>query len=345
MIEETYSLCSTCLRTLPAERRILPEGVFLWKTCPDHGEEVTLREPNTRFYLTMRELLDPAVIRARPGVTAINTTDRCNMRCVECYHAPDYSPDPPISSIVEIALRAAQPRICLLGAESTVRKDLPELISAIRTATGKRIVLYTNGLKLADPAYLSTLVDAGLEAVTLSLHHPEHAGDNIFSRKIQALENILASPLHLNYLSCSVTDLAQVPLVHDMAHEVLGTRRPEVDIRIRVTSKIGKGVGSGLPLSALVAAYMQTLAARDLPLTAYKGSHPYLLISSSRGRAFYLLNWPSPGELDLEDLKWSPGGALLVPELGETAVLHQGHILAHLRTGGAMPKPPILRGN
>jgi molybdenum cofactor biosynthesis enzyme MoaA len=57
----------------------------------------------------------------------------------------------------------------LVGGEPTLRNDLPELIRDI-CAKGHHAVLVSNGLKLADRAYVRTLKDAGLHVGYLSMN-------------------------------------------------------------------------------------------------------------------------------------------------------------------------------
>jgi hypothetical protein len=60
------------------------------------------------------------------------------------------------------------PHIILTGGEPTLRNDLPELI-AHTEANGQVAGLLSDGLKLADPAYLQTLLQTGLDHLMLSL--------------------------------------------------------------------------------------------------------------------------------------------------------------------------------
>jgi len=84
----------------------------------------------------------------------------------------------------------------IVGAEPTVRKDLPSIISRIRE-TGHRATLLTNGLRLADEGYVKTLKDHGLNHVYLSLNGVDN--DDWYytidemkcaSKKIRALEHL-----------------------------------------------------------------------------------------------------------------------------------------------------------
>jgi uncharacterized radical SAM superfamily Fe-S cluster-containing enzyme len=64
---------------------------------------------------------------------------------------------------------AALPRrvqVRIVGAEPTVRRDLPALIRTVRDA-GHVSILMTNGLKLGQRRYVTALKNAGLRTVYL----------------------------------------------------------------------------------------------------------------------------------------------------------------------------------
>ena len=49
---KTESVCPVCLRVLQAEKRAEPDGVYMDKTCPEHGPFSSLIwEGNLRSYL------------------------------------------------------------------------------------------------------------------------------------------------------------------------------------------------------------------------------------------------------------------------------------------------------
>jgi hypothetical protein len=310
-------MCPVCYQTVPAERRIVDGAVVLVKRCPTHGETTVVREPNARFYEWMADtVFDADVVAARTQATMINTTDRCNLACPQCYHQPDKSPDPPISEVVALARLATKRTICLLGAESTVRSDLPELITAIRSETGKRVALYTNGVKLASEKYLSSLADAGLASTAVSLQFPEYVGQELYETKLKAIENLRHSPVGPALDAALALDLP-----------------PETYIRMRVTGTIGTDLGTPMALSELVSAFSHELTVRGLTGQVMKGSHPYVLIVKVEGRDFFLLRWPSVDEIDLDDLMHCPARGLLMPEYGELPLVQSMLLFAHMRKG------------
>lgn len=100
----------------------------------------------------------------------VDITHRCNMTCKNCYVPNRYIPDMDIEKLIHtIEQFPKRVMIRVVGAEPTVRKDLPEIISRIR-ATGHRATLLTNGLKLADNSYVRALRDSKLNHVYLSMN-------------------------------------------------------------------------------------------------------------------------------------------------------------------------------
>jgi len=74
--------------------------------------------------------------------------------------------------IMDIAWREGVPHVTFTGGEATLRDDLPDLI-AHAEKNGQVCGLLTDGLKLADKAYLHTLLNTGLDHL-LFLLQPEN---------------------------------------------------------------------------------------------------------------------------------------------------------------------------
>lgn len=139
--------------------------------------------------------LDPS--RNHFSDVMIDITHRCNMTCKNCYipnrDIPDMDVDKMIESISKFPKRTM---IRVVGAEPTVRKDLPEIIKRIRD-TGHRATLLTNGLKLGNKNYIKNLKESGLNHVYLSLNgvdvddwYEKIDEMRCAKRKINALKNL-----------------------------------------------------------------------------------------------------------------------------------------------------------
>jgi molybdenum cofactor biosynthesis enzyme MoaA len=134
-----------------------------------------------------------------------DVTHRCNMACGNCYIPNRHIADMDagwLRAILGRLPRRVQVRIA--GAEATVRKDLPELVGMIRQIGHIPIVL-TNGLKLAERAYVRELRRAGMRTCYLSLNggfdddaYEEIDGLRCAAQKRAALENLLAHNVFVN---------------------------------------------------------------------------------------------------------------------------------------------------
>ena len=100
----------------------------------------------------------------------IDVTHRCNMMCKNCYipnrEIPDMDADLMIDALSRFPKKVT---VRIIGAEPTMRKDLPELITRIKK-TNHRITLLTNGLKLAREPYVEQLKASGLRNLYLSMN-------------------------------------------------------------------------------------------------------------------------------------------------------------------------------
>lgn len=101
----------------------------------------------------------------------------CNLKCRMCYFSdPQNRPAPEglmtseqISRLARTILPKAMKMQIGCGAEPTLYRSLPELISAGKKAGVPYIEITTNG-QLLDEKRLSTAIEAGLDGITLSLH-------------------------------------------------------------------------------------------------------------------------------------------------------------------------------
>ena len=105
----------------------------------------------------------------------ISVTDRCNLRCKYCM--PDGIELLPMSEILRFeeilrvcrqAVEIGITRFKITGGEPLVRRRCVELISQIKALPGvEQVTMTTNGVLLSR--YLDELLDAGLDAVNISL--------------------------------------------------------------------------------------------------------------------------------------------------------------------------------
>ncbi len=124
-------------------------------------------------------------------------TTRCNLQCPICFsRANDVSAakDPSIEDILNMIPdyrgRSGAPNISLVGGESTLREDLPEIIEAIIEKRGLVPRLNTNGLLLLENDLLRKLKKAGLRWIILQFDGLDPSASMAFrGRDLVAVKN------------------------------------------------------------------------------------------------------------------------------------------------------------
>jgi MoaA/NifB/PqqE/SkfB family radical SAM enzyme len=228
-------------------------------------------------------------------------THRCNMACANCYIPVRDLPDLPIDWLYAILERLPRrTRIRLVGAEPTMREDLPEIIARVRSL-GHIPTILTNGLKLGRRSYVDRLRAAGLRTVYLSLNgglrddlYEEIDGAACAARKLKALDNLLATRMNVTIGTILVPGLndGHLPEFLDF---LLG--KGVRDIHLRSVGKMGRHMeGEPFDLDGLEACLRGALGDRagDLVMTSAEGSSRDFRL----GRAgFQLTQWPDLGSL------------------------------------------------
>tara|TARA_R110002051_G_scaffold178085_2_gene247899 strand:+ start:1217 stop:2116 length:900 start_codon:yes stop_codon:yes gene_type:complete len=255
---------------------------------------------------SLREAYTPGAIRFAPEdspfrVLFADITHRCNMACANCYIPVRDLPDLPVDWLYDILERLPRrARIRLVGAEPTMREDLPEIIARVRRL-GHIPTILTNGLKLGRRSYVDRLRAAGLRTVYLSLNgglrddlYEEIDGAACAARKLKALDNLLATRMNVTVGTILVPGLndSHLPEFLDF---LLG--KGVHDIHLRSVGKMGRHMeGEPFDLNGLEACLRGALGdhADDLVLTSAEGSSRDFRL----GRAgFQLTQWPDLGSL------------------------------------------------
>ena len=134
-------------------------------------------------------------------------TYRCNNDCSHCYNArsrryPEMSLDQ-WKKVINKVWDLRIPHIVFTGGEPTLYNGLVELVSYAEDQ-GLITGLNTNGRKLADKAYLDSLVDAGLDHVQITLeshdpgiHNRMVAAEGAWAETVSGLKNVLDSRLYV----------------------------------------------------------------------------------------------------------------------------------------------------
>lgn len=323
-MEETTSLCPICYRHVPAHRTYKDNGVFLIKTCPEHGIIENLVDPDVNFYK------EQEYIKRTPSSYWLDITNRCNLDCPHCYQMPDnQSKDPSIEYLLD-QIRDwpddGQP-ISLVGAEPTTRKDLADLVKSIQSIPGipRMIMIVTNGINLGKYEYAKQF--SGIENLkwTVGLNHPNYNGGVIRSKQEEGIKNCIALGLNIKNFTYTLGTLDQLEYVLD---EVQEWHRQGVcdNARIQVGVDIGRTPdehGPEIYLSELVNA-TKNIAEQK------KWTFEYSIKESNRthyavrinGVLHRLIKWCDVKTIDLEETQ-SESWAQLIPHKPMSSLLHQ----------------------
>jgi len=171
------AVCEKCRKLVPAEHIARDGRVYISKQCPDCGRTEALVSSDAQTWRDKRELwrYDPAEAREclmncrscgrahGPEIAFLNLTNHCNMNCPICMaNIPgmNFEFHPPLEYFERVLSGLASmdppPRVYLFGGEPTLREDLFEII-AIAKGKGLRVLIVTNGLKLADEEFCKKL--------------------------------------------------------------------------------------------------------------------------------------------------------------------------------------------
>ena len=151
----TKSVCPVCLRVLEAQKTVGEHGIYLNKTCPEHGAfSALIWEGSIKEYFMWNgesSAIDPPVNGKEPqrgcpndcGLCSahlrkgccmlLELTRRCNLECPVCYASAGKCGDDPNIEDIErqydfLMAHGGPFNIQLSGGEPTLREDLPEFV-------------------------------------------------------------------------------------------------------------------------------------------------------------------------------------------------------------------------
>jgi uncharacterized radical SAM superfamily Fe-S cluster-containing enzyme len=190
---------------------------------PETGNIVSAQivEKNKKVYLvkenSARDILlenDPGLFKMLMSVRksdkqspyrcyVFRTTYQCNSHCRYCFaRSPLPVKDITAQDISNFVKRYKRKLFLLSGGEPTLRKDLPLIIQDIIHSKNTPLLI-TNGIKLADYAYLQELKNAGLKNLCFSFNgfsddiYEMINGRPYLAIKLKALANIKKSGLKI----------------------------------------------------------------------------------------------------------------------------------------------------
>jgi hypothetical protein len=238
VIGPTVSLCHHCHQHIPAYTYSINGQLWMVKKCRMHGVSHHMIERDYDFIKQLSHGSDWA-----PNDTVLmEVSDRCNVDCPHCYHIPDNTiPDKSIGHVLREIKTFYKPDldICLTGAEASMRRDFPELISSILSEfPGVTVSTLTNGIRFADKDFLKQCVDAGLSRVRLGLNHSSYLDNKTIRKKqIQSIYNLQDLGQPMNYIGYTMASMSEL---EDILEETTSSDWHPFTYRIRYGSDIGR---------------------------------------------------------------------------------------------------------
>ncbi len=218
------------VRRLSGWLAVRGERVWLERGCPDHGLVRTLYDESAEILSYLEQWTAPTkahrpdlVGNFKPvpsayedGLPEMQTqhtcilledlTDHCNLRCPTCFaeSAPALSTVAPLDQVLEsIDVRLARENgridvLMLSGGEPTLYPHLSELLDEVTSRPIVRVLVNTNGLRIANDDDLLTLLERHRERVEVYLQYDgesaaastHHRGADIRRFKERALERL-----------------------------------------------------------------------------------------------------------------------------------------------------------
>lgn len=312
--DSTTSLCTTCYRHIPAQTFVEDNKVYIGKTCLEHGYEKHLVEIDAEFYINynypkrnLQEFLD---------AVCLDITNRCNLNCPHCYQIPDNkSKDTSIQSIInQIKSWPSQRGVVLMGAEPTVRDDLPDLIEAINEIAIRPIMILTNGVRLAKIDYAKRFTKFSNVYFTFGLNHPDYQGAAVREKQQKGIDNCQSLGLTIKNISYTIEGF------HQLEHCLNEIQKFNLEkqycklYRIRVGTDIGRCPEQNKMFLSELFSRSKAIAEKNnwsfipKPELGIRAHYPVEI----NGVLVKLIQWPDVSTLDLEETQTESWADMLV---------------------------------
>lgn len=230
----------------------------------------------------------------------ISITDRCNLRCVycmpeqgvECINHKEILTFEEIERLCKIFVKLGIHKIKITGGEPLVRKDCSKLIHKLHGINGvDSITMTTNGVLL--PKYMEDLVEAGLDAVNISLDTMDHTTyrnitqRNNFEDTMAGVEAALSHPSLRVKINC-------VPLMGINDNELIKVAKHAKDheIHVRFIEMMPIGYGSNFKFMGeeQVKLLLEKSLGKFIPSNAHLGNGPahYYEVEGFKGKIGFI---------------------------------------------------------
>ncbi len=236
--EPTEGLCPVCLRAVPARLFVAQGRVWIEQTCVRHGVHQALIASDASEYLRLRRYVAPRVGvpnaiagccgsdsaccggasnedqsgQTAPGpptcVLLLEITLACNLRCPTCYadaRGHDFMPVETARARLDTFFRTQKTLdvLMLSGGEPTIHPHFADILTLALAYPIRRILVNTNGLRLAQSDALLGLLAAHRDRVELFFSfasfrpdvHVRLYGKDLTVIKRQALERAQSAAL------------------------------------------------------------------------------------------------------------------------------------------------------
>jgi pyruvate-formate lyase-activating enzyme len=248
--EKTTGLCGECYKVVNAKVVVDDNRVVILKECPDHGTTRGVLEKDVDFFkriISVNRVDEPNVFPFR--TLMINITHGCNLKCNLCYLPErDTRLDFTLDEIKESIRAYPGYTIALSGGEPTLREDLFEIISYVRSLN-KICCLITNGIKLADINYVKKLKEAGLTLTNFSCNGLKEEAftkienANLLETKLKGLENLKKVGGIFCQLSFTMAKGINDDQLGELARFAFKNNEFVYQIRARVATGVGRRIG------------------------------------------------------------------------------------------------------
>ena len=232
----------------------------------------------------------------------VDVTHRCNMACRNCYLPNRDLPDLDTDWLVRILERLPRrTMIRLVGAEPTVRDDLPDIIHRVRAA-GHTPILLSNGLKLRRRSYVRELKAAGLGSVYLSMNggldddlYLAIDGMRCAAAKTEALAHLVAEKMYVSIGMILVRGVNEDQPGALLRH--VAGRREVRELHLRSVGPIGRYIDlEPLTLADLVRVFCACSGATPASIERHRrDGKSYIDFTHGAGLRVQLTQWPDLG--------------------------------------------------
>lgn len=324
----TVSLCHQCHYHVPAWRYHKDGKVYMVKHCTTHGISHHQIENDYDFYRRLNYVKNTPNFNFNGGVV-IEGSDRCNLECPHCYHLPENdTTDKPIEELLDQIRKFPLGKdgihtVHLSGAESTLRSDFCELITAIRGLDPNISVgVLTNGIRFGNADFVKAAKDAGLGSANVGLNHPSYNDYAVVrAKQVRAIETLNSLDMTVNWISYTMISLDELDFV---LNEITTSTWKARNFRLRTGSDIGRNASTGrIFVSDIFKAVKAWAEQNNKPFEVIEpaDNNIYHIMVRLDGKVIRVIQWCDETDIDMEELRAGPW-ADFVPD-GITNFLHQ----------------------